>query len=63
MHAARRCSKTPRSFEQVDPYLVGNVRRFPASEMSGRAVVLEKIKHIFPHVGWTPKRPGPCCTN
>ena len=27
------------------------VRRFPASEMSGRAVVLEKIKHIFPHVG------------
>lgn len=43
--------KTPRSFEHVDPYLVGNVRRFPASEMSGRAVVLEKIKHIFPHVG------------
>ena len=50
MHAAA-VLKTPRSFEQVDPYLVGNVRRFPASEMSGRAVVLEKIKHIFPHVG------------
>lgn len=42
--------KSPRSFEQVDPYLVGNTRRFPASEMSGRAVVLEKIKEVFPDV-------------
>lgn len=49
MHAAG-VLKTPRSFEHVDPYLVGNTRRFPASEMSGRAVVLEKIKGIFPHV-------------
>ena len=49
MHAAG-VLKSPRSFEQVDPYLVGNTRRFPASEMSGRAVVLEKIKEVFPHV-------------
>lgn len=46
MHAAG-VLKSPRSFEQVDPYLVGNTRRFPASEMSGRAVVLEKIKEVF----------------
>lgn len=42
--------KTPRSFEHVDPELVGNVRRFPASEISGKAVVLEKIKRAFPGV-------------
>ncbi len=50
MHAAG-VLKSPRSFEHVDPYLVGNARRFPASEISGRAVVLEKVKRIFPHVG------------
>ncbi len=42
--------KDPRSFEQVDPELVGNSRRFPASEISGRAVVLEKIRRVFPQV-------------
>lgn len=42
--------KDPRSFEQIDPLLVGNTRRFPASEISGRAVVLEKIRRVFPHV-------------
>ena len=40
--------KAPCSFEQVDPFLVGNSRRFPASEISGRAVILAKIKTIFP---------------
>ncbi len=49
MHAAA-VLKLPRSFEHVDPNLVGNARRFPASEMSGRAVVLEKVKRIFPSV-------------
>lgn len=49
MHAAG-VLKSPRSFEHVDPYLVGNTRRFPASEMSGRAVVFEKVKEIFPSV-------------
>ena len=50
MHAAG-VLKSPRSFEHVDPYLVGNARRFPASEISGRAVVLEKIREMFPSVG------------
>lgn len=40
--------KTSRSFEHIDPYLVGNLRRFPASEISGRAVVYDKIKEILP---------------
>lgn len=40
--------KVPRSFEHVDPYLVGNTRRFPASEISGRAVVLERLRRAFP---------------
>ncbi len=42
--------KTPLSFEHIDPYLVGNTRRFPASEISGRAVVLEKIRKAFPQL-------------
>ncbi len=49
MHAAG-VLKDPRSFEHVDPLLVGNVRRFPASEISGRAVVLERIKRVFPNI-------------
>lgn len=42
--------KTPRSFEHIDPYLVGNARRFPASEISGMAVMLEKIRRAFPDI-------------
>ena len=42
--------KIPRSFEHVDPYLVGNARRFPASEISGRAVVLERLRRAFPRL-------------
>lgn len=40
--------KTPRSFEHIDPLLVGNTRRFPASEISGRAVIFEKVRSICP---------------
>jgi len=49
MHAAG-VLKDSRSFEHIDPLLVGNARRFPASEISGRAVVLEKIRRIFPDI-------------
>lgn len=48
MHAAG-VLKDSRSFEHTDPLLIGNSRRFPASEISGRAVVLEKIRRIFPN--------------
>lgn len=47
MHAAG-VLKDPRSFEHIDPLAVGNTRRFPASEMSGRAVILAKIRRLFP---------------
>ena len=40
--------KAPRSFEHVDPFLVGNKRRFPTSEISGRAVVFARVKQILP---------------
>ena len=49
MHAAA-VLKNPRSFEHIDPYLVGNERRFPASEISGRSVVFERIRSILPGV-------------
>ena len=47
MHAAA-VLRNPHSFEHIDPYLVGNERRFPASEISGKAVVFERIKKIVP---------------
>lgn len=47
MHAAG-VLKDSRSFEHIDPLSVGNFRRFPASEISGRAVILEKIRRAFP---------------
>ena len=49
MHAAG-VLKDPRTFEHIDPLAVGNTRRFPASEISGRAVILEKIRRAFPGV-------------
>ena len=47
MHAAA-VLKNPHSFEHIDPYLVGNERRFPASEISGKAVIFERIKSLVP---------------
>ncbi|HUW42412.1 MAG TPA: citramalate synthase [Rectinemataceae bacterium] len=40
--------KTPASFEHVDPESVGNERRILASEVGGRAVVIERVKRIDP---------------
>lgn len=49
MHAAA-VLKNPHSFEHIDPYIVGNERRFPASEISGKSVVFERIKSIVPNL-------------
>ncbi|MFI3207241.1 MAG: citramalate synthase, partial [Clostridia bacterium] len=38
------------AFEHIDPEIVGNERRFPGSEMSGKAVVFEKIKKFAPDI-------------
>ncbi len=43
-------NKLARSFEHIDPSLVGNKRRFLLSEVSGRTTVLSKIKNIAPYL-------------
>lgn len=40
--------KLSSSYEHIDPESVGNTRRFPTSEISGKAVMLKKIKSFFP---------------
>jgi len=39
-------TKDPRSFEHVDPEAVGNKRRFLASEVGGRSVILDRVRRI-----------------
>ena len=41
-------TKNTTTFEHVDPALVGNSRRFLASEVGGKAVILEKIRKLDP---------------
>ncbi|MGI6161450.1 MAG: citramalate synthase [Christensenellales bacterium] len=43
-------TKLPRSFEHVEPSLVGNARSFLMSEVSGRTTVLAKVKKIAPEL-------------
>jgi 2-isopropylmalate synthase len=43
-------SKNPKSFEHVDPAVVGNERRFLMSEVSGRATVLKSIQKVAPEI-------------
>ena len=42
--------KKSRSFEHVPPEKVGNHRRFLMSEVSGRSMILRKLKEIFPEL-------------
>ncbi len=42
--------KNPRSFEHIQPELVGNERRVLMSEVSGRATILKQIKKYAPHL-------------
>ena len=42
--------KLSRSFEHIDPELVGNQRRFLMSEVSGRSTVVEKIRYLAPNL-------------
>ncbi|MDD4797145.1 MAG: citramalate synthase [Eubacteriales bacterium] len=43
-------SKTPRSFEHIDPEWVGNKRRFLLSEVSGKQAVLLKLNAVAPEL-------------
>lgn len=43
-------NKNSKSFEHIDPSIVGNSRRFLMSEVSGRSSILKKIQSIAPSV-------------
>lgn len=43
-------NKNTKSFEHVDPSLVGNTRRFLTSEVAGRSTILKNIQKIAPEV-------------
>ncbi len=42
--------KLTRSFEHIDPELVGNHRKFLTSEVSGRGTILPKIQKFIPEI-------------
>lgn len=42
--------KDSRSFEHIDPALVGNERRFLMSEVAGRSTILRKIQQVSPEL-------------
>ncbi|MDD3366970.1 MAG: citramalate synthase [Sphaerochaetaceae bacterium] len=43
-------AKNPRSFEHMDPELVGNERRVLMSEVAGRATILRRIQKYAPEI-------------
>ncbi len=42
--------KNSKSFEHIDPAVVGNERKFLTSEVSGRTTILSKIQKIAPYI-------------
>lgn len=46
MHIDAVC-KSPKSYEHINPELVGNSRRFLISEVSGKSTILSEIQKIF----------------
>lgn len=48
--------KNASSYEHISPEMVGNLRRFPLSEISGRALVMEKVQKLFPQMTLTAKQ-------
>ncbi|MGQ9730671.1 MAG: citramalate synthase [Candidatus Zipacnadales bacterium] len=42
--------KQPRTFEHIDPAMVGNERRYVLSEQAGTAAVQMKLQRLFPHL-------------
>jgi len=43
-------SKSPTSFEHINPEKVGNERRFLMSEVAGRSTIISKIQRINPNI-------------
>ncbi|MDA3900274.1 MAG: citramalate synthase [Spirochaetes bacterium] len=44
-------NKNSRTFEHIEPSLVGNERRFLVSEVAGRSMILSSIQKIDPSIG------------
>lgn len=42
--------KDSKSFEHISPEQVGNRRKIPMSEISGKAAILNKVKKIYPNI-------------
>lgn len=43
-------NKNSKSFEHIEPEIVGNTRRFLMSEVSGRSTILKKIQKVAPNI-------------
>ncbi len=43
-------NKNPKSFEHMNPELIGQSRKFVLSEVAGRVAVINKAKHIIPDI-------------
>lgn len=43
-------NKSTKSYEHIEPELIGNDRRFLISEVSGRSTILKEIQKIFPNI-------------
>jgi 2-isopropylmalate synthase len=43
-------NKSSKSFEHIEPSLVGNFRRFLISEVSGKSTILKQVKKSFPQL-------------
>ncbi|NLL30263.1 MAG: citramalate synthase [Clostridiales bacterium] len=43
-------TKSTKSYEHIEPGLIGNDRRFLISEVSGRSTILKEIQKIFPNI-------------
>lgn len=43
-------TKSPKSFEHIDPESVGNTRRFLMSEVAGRSTLMKKVNRIDPTI-------------
>ncbi|MGL6106795.1 citramalate synthase [Romboutsia sp.] len=43
-------TKASKSFEHIEPSMVGNERRFLMSEVAGRSTIIEKIQKLYPHL-------------
>lgn len=43
-------TKNPKTFEHINPSLVGNSRKFLMSEVAGRSTIISKIKEVEPEI-------------